>query len=200
MSFLNEIILEGKIVKLIPVKMNQAAELITAASDGNLWNLWYTSIPTPDGMIAYIKKAILDFENDQGLAFVVIDQQSKKIIGCTRYTNVSPEDRRVEIGYTWYAKSFQKTGVNTECKYLMLTHAFEILDCIAVEFRTNWFNHVSRAAILRLGAKQDGILRNHKIMPDGTYRDTVVFSIIKNEWPTTKTHLEYKMKQNVQLQ
>jgi RimJ/RimL family protein N-acetyltransferase len=126
--------------------------------------------------------------------FVVIDKSTNNLIGSTRYCNIEPLHRRLEIGYTWYSKSHQRTGVNTECKYLLLSHAFEDLKCIAVEFRTNWFNYASRTAILRLGAKQDGILRNHRIVSEGNYRDTVVFSIIESEWNIVKKSLEFEMK------
>ena len=124
---------------------------------------------------------------------MVIDNATQKIIGSTRYCNADMLNKRVEIGYTWYAKSFQRTGINTECKYLLLRHAFEALESIAVEFRTHWHNQASRAAIARLGAKQDGILRNHQKNTQGGYRDTVVFSIIDQEWPGVKKGLEYKM-------
>ncbi len=119
---------------------------------------------------------------------------SGEIVGCTRYFNVDASNRRLEIGHTWYAKRAQRTAVNTECKLLLLTHAFEKLRCIAVEFRTHWFNQASRAAIARLGAKQDAVLRNHQISPDGSYRDTVVFSIIEGEWPAVKQHLRYQLE------
>ena len=123
------------------------------------------------------------------------DGHPGKIVGATRLFNVDEANRRLEIGHTWYAKSVQRTAINTECKLLLLTHAFETLHCIAVEFRTHWMNHQSRAAIARLGAKQDGVLRNHQRMPDGSFRDTVVFSIIESEWLTVKRHLQYKLEQ-----
>jgi RimJ/RimL family protein N-acetyltransferase len=123
------------------------------------------------------------------------DGKPGKVVGATRLFNVDEANRRLEIGHTWYAKSVQRTGINTECKLLLLTHAFETLRCIAVEFRTHWMNHQSRAAIARLGAKQDGVLRNHQRMPDGSFRDTVVFSIIESEWLTVKRHLQYKLEQ-----
>jgi RimJ/RimL family protein N-acetyltransferase len=125
---------------------------------------------------------------------VVIDLKTDEIIGSTRFCNATPQFRRVEIGYTWYAKSYQRTGVNTECELLLLRHAFEHLHAIAVEFRTNWHNHASRNATLRLGAKQDGVLRNHRIDTEGIMRDTVIFSIIDTEWPAVKKNLKYKMK------
>ncbi|WP_235425606.1 GNAT family N-acetyltransferase [Cellvibrio mixtus] len=142
---------------------------------------------------AYLNKAFNDQEAGVALLFAVVDNRTQKIIGTTRYCNADNLNHRVEIGYTWYAKSFQRTGVNTECKYLLLSHAFETLNSIAVEFRTHWHNHASRTAIARLGAKQDGILRNHQKNAEGVYRDTVVFSIIDQEWPTVKKNIEYKM-------
>jgi RimJ/RimL family protein N-acetyltransferase len=128
------------------------------------------------------------------MVFVIREIATGDVVGSTRYFNVDAANRRLEIGHTWYAKRVQRTAVNTECKLLLLTHAFEALGCIAVEFRTHFFNFASREAIARLGAKQDGILRNHQIMPDGTLRDTVVFSIIAPEWPTVKRHLEHRLE------
>ncbi|MGH1517688.1 GNAT family N-acetyltransferase [Chryseobacterium sp. JK1] len=188
-----EIILETDRIKLIPIRETHKNELISASRDGDLSGLWFTFIPESDSFDSYIAKAIDDFKEDKGLAFVVIDKKSNTIIGTTRYTNATPEHRRLEIGFTWYAKTYQKTYVNTECKLLLLTHAFEVLKAVAVEFRTNWYNFQSRNAILRLGAKQDGVIRNHQIMPDGSFRDTVIFSIIESEWPTCKRSLQYKM-------
>jgi RimJ/RimL family protein N-acetyltransferase len=125
------------------------------------------------------------------MPFAVRHNTTGNVVGCTRYFNVDAANRRLEIGHTWYSKSVQRTAVNTECKLLLLTHAFEVLGCIAVEFRTHWFNHASRVAIERLGAKQDGVLRNHQLLPDGPRRDTVVFSIIDGEWPAVRRHLKF---------
>lgn len=194
-KWFNEIVLETENVKLTPITLNHKADLIAASTDGNLSELWFTSIPTLENIDNYIEKAIADFELDKGLAFVVINKKTDTIIGTTRYTNATPEHRRLEIGYTWYAKSFQKTYINSECKLLLLTHAFEELKAIAVEFRTNWYNFQSRNAIARLGAKQDGVLRNHQIMTDGSIRDTVIFSIIESEWKTCKLSLKHKIEQ-----
>ena len=188
-----ETTLTGKIVTLIPLKREHIGALLQASSDGELWTLWYTSVPSSKTIDAYLDQAFKDQEAGRALLFAVVDNATQKIIGSTRYCNSDNLNQRVEIGYTWYAKSFQKTGVNTECKYLLLTHAFETLNAIAVEFRTHWHNQASRTAIARLGAKQDGILRNHQKSEDGIYRDTVVFSIIDQEWPTVKKNLEYKM-------
>ena len=191
--WLYETTLTGKIVTLIPLKREHTDALLQASSDGELWRLWYTSVPSSKTIDAYIDQAFKDQEAGRALLFAVVDNATQKIIGSTRYCNADNPNQRLEIGYTWYAKSFQKTGVNTECKYLLLTHAFETLNAIAVEFRTHWHNQASRTAIARLGAKQDGVLRNHQKSAEGVYRDTVVFSIIDQEWLTVKKNLEYKM-------
>lgn len=192
-SWLNDITIKGKLVTLIPLQREHREALLDAAGDGELWSLWYTSVPAHKTIDAYLDLAFKEQYAGRSLPFVVIDNTSQKIIGTTRYCNADKLNQRVEIGYTWYAKSFQRTGTNTECKYLLLSHAFETLNAIAIEFRTHWHNHASRAAIARLGAKQDGVLRNHQKNIDGIYRDTVVFSIIDQEWPTVKKSLEYKM-------
>ena len=191
--WLYETTLKGNLVTLAPLTRGHTNALLEAAADDELWNLWYTSVPSISTIDAYLDQAFKDQNEGRALLFVVIDKATQKIIGSTRYCNSDSLNKRVEIGYTWYAKSFQRTGINTECKYLLLSHAFEVLDSIAVEFRTHWHNHASRAAIARLGAKQDGILRNHQKNAEGVYRDTVVFSIIDQEWPTVKKNLEYKM-------
>lgn len=191
--WLYETTFTGKLVTLAPLQPEHANALLDAAADGELWNLWYTSVPTISTIDAYLDQAFKDQADGRALLFVVIDNATQKIIGSTRYCNADSLNKRVEIGYTWYAKSFQRTGINTECKYLLLTHAFETLNSIAVEFRTHWHNQASRAAIARLGAKQDGILRNHQKSAEGFYRDTVVFSVIDQEWRTVKKNLEYKM-------
>lgn len=193
-NWLKPIELSGSKVKLIPLNTNHKDALLQAAQDGNLWDLWYTSVPSAKTIDQHISTALRDQELEKALPFVVLEKESGKIIGSTRYCNAEPEHRRLEIGYTWYAKSFQRTGVNTECKYLLLTHAFETLESIAVEFRTHWHNLTSRKAIARLGAKQDAVLRNHRINPDRSYRDTVVFSIIESEWKTVKMSLEFEMR------
>jgi len=193
MAFIEPVTLAGRIATLEPLVVAHGPELARAASDGELWRLWYTHIAPPSGMHEYVATA-LDMRDRLGaMPFVVRENASGDVVGCTRYFNVDAANRRVEIGHTWYAKRVQRTGVNTECKLLLLGHAFETLSCIAVEFRTHWFNHASRAAIARLGAKQDGVLRNHQLMPDGARRDTVVFSIIDGEWPAVKQHLQFKL-------
>lgn len=194
-KWLNELVLETAHVKLVPLRAEHKPGLVAAVMDGELSKLWFTAVPSPETMDNYIAKAIEDFELDKGLAFVVIDKRTNKIIGSTRYTNATPEHKRLEIGYTWYASSFQNTYINSECKLALLTHAFEELNAIATEFRTNWYNFRSRNAIARLGAKQDGVLRNHQVMADGLTRDTVVFSIIASEWPTCKRSLMFRIEE-----
>ena len=195
MSFwINEITLKGELVELIPLSQKHEQSISDAVQDGELWKLWYTGVPSPETTSDYIQRAIDSKKYDGWLAFVVKDLKTQKIVGCTRYCNVDNIHKRLEIGYTWYSKSTQRTGINTEVKFLLLKHAFETLNAIAVEFRTHWFNQQSRAAITRLGAKQDGVLRNHQKMNDGSFRDTVVFSIIESEWLSVKSHLQFKMK------
>ena len=196
--WIEPVILTGTNVILEPLSLEHADGITVAVKDGELWKLWYTHIPSPDMVDEYIKKALDLRENAGWMPFIVREKISNKIIGSTRYCNVDEVNQRLEIGYTWYSKSYQRTGVNTECKYLLLSHAFEKLDAIAVEFRTHWHNHKSRAAIARLGAKQDGVLRNHQKSPDGMYRDTVVFSIINQEWLTVKQSLKFKMNSQYQ--
>ena len=191
--WIEPITLTGSNVILEPLAREHAGGMSEAVKDGELWKLWYTSIPAPEKVEDYINIALGMRENAGALPFVVREKESNKIIGSTRYFNVDEVNQRLEIGHTWYSKSYQRTSVNTECKYLLLTHAFEKLDAIAVELRTHWHNHASRAAIARLGAKQDGVLRNHQKSAGGTYRDTVVFSIINLEWPAVKKSLEFKL-------
>lgn len=193
MAFIESIALEGRYAALEPLTAGHRDALVAAASDGELWKLWYTSVPAPDQTGAYIDAALGMRDRLGAMPFAIREQRSRKVVGSTRYCNVDVGNRRLEIGYTWYAASVQRSAVNTESKLMLLTHAFESLECIAVEFRTHWMNHQSRAAIARLGAKQDGILRNHQLMADGSYRDTVVFSIIESEWPTVKRHLQFKL-------
>ena len=194
MAFVEPVTLEGRYATLEPLAREHEADLRRAAADGELWRLWYTSVPAPDKTGAYIDAALKMREDLGAMLFAVRDSAAGDIVGCTRYFNVDAANRRLEIGHTWYAKRAQRTAINTECKLLLLTHAFEMLACIAVEFRTHRFNHASREAIARLGAKQDGVLRNHQILPDGSYRDTVVFSIIESEWPAVKRQLTFLLE------
>ena len=191
--WIEPVTLTGSKVILEPLSLEHLDGLISAVKDGELWKLWFTSIPAPEKAGEYIKTALEMRENAGAMPFIVRDRESNKIIGCTRYFNVDEVNQRLEIGYTWYSESYQRTAANTECKYLLLSHAFEKLDAIAVEFRTHWHNHKSRAAIARLGAKQDGVLRNHQRTADGSYRDTVVFSIINLEWSAVKQSLMFKL-------
>ncbi len=191
--WIEPVTLTGSKVVLAPLSIEHKDGMIAAVKDGELWNLWYTTVPSPEKVEDYINKALGMREAAGAMPFIVLEKEANKVIGCTRYFNVDEDNHRLEIGYTWYSESYQRTGVNTECKYLLLSHAFEKLDAIAVELRTHWHNHKSRAAIARLGAKQDGVLRNHTRSADGVYRDTVVFSIINSEWPAVKQSLKYKM-------
>lgn len=192
-KWLNKIELNGGNVRLEPLMLTHIDGLTDAVKDGELWKLWYTSAPEPENVRSYIEQAISDFDNDKSLPFVIIRVDSKEVVGTTRFMNADSKNRRLEIGTTWYSKSSQRTGINTQCKYLLLEYAFETLKCIAVEFRTHWHNVQSREAIAKLGAKQDGILRNHQFDKTGNLRDTVVFSIIESEWNTVKQSLEFKI-------
>ena len=192
--WIEPVTLAGSKVILEPLVLEHAVGMVEAVKDGELWKLWFTSIPSPEKVGEYIQTALNWRENLGAMPFIIREKESNKIVGCTRYFNVDEVNQRLEIGYTWYSESVQRTSINTECKYLLLSHAFEKLDAIAVEFRTHWHNHKSRAAIARLGAKQDGVLRNHQRSADGIYRDTVVFSIINLEWPAVKRSLEFKLQ------
>lgn len=173
-----------------PLSMEHKADLIEAASDGELWQLWYALVPSPNEMAAEIQRR-LDLQS-QGLMlpFTVIDNKNHRVLGMTTYMDIVANYKRLEIGWTWYRKSVQKTAVNTEAKLLLLTRAFESLQCVAVRFSTNFFNHRSRRAIERLGAKMDGVLRNHRIMRNGIVCDSCTYSIIQHEWPAVKINLQ----------
>ncbi|MEO8752846.1 MAG: GNAT family protein [Casimicrobiaceae bacterium] len=194
MRFIEPVTLRGQVATLEPLAREHTADLAKAAADGELWRLWYTSVAPPDRMHEYVAGALDMRERQDAMPFAVRDNATGDLVGCTRYFNVDARSRRLEIGHTWYARRVQRTSLNTECKLLLLTHAFEALGCIAVEFRTHWFNHASRTAIARLGAKQDGVLRNHQLAPDGAKRDTVVFSIIDGEWPAVRAHLRFQLE------
>jgi RimJ/RimL family protein N-acetyltransferase len=176
---------------LEPLIPAHADELRTATRDGELHKLWYTSIPHADDMEGEIKRRLALQAQGSMLPFSVVDARTGSVVGMTTYMNIDSFARRVEIGSTWYSRSAQRTVINTECKLLLLSHAFESLNCIAVEFRTHFLNTQSRRAIERIGGKFDGVLRNHSIMADGTLRDTAVYSIIASEWPTVATHLRW---------
>ncbi len=191
MGWMEPVTLAGTHVRLEPLATGHGEALAAAAADGELSKLWYTSVAPPERMAAEIDRRLALQRICSMLPFAVIDPATGDAVGMTTFMNVDAANRRVEIGSTWYAKRVQRTPLNTEAKRLLLSHAFERLDCIAVEFRTHWMNHRSRAAIARLGARQDGVLRSHQLMPDGSLRDTVVFSIVAAEWPTVKRHLTF---------
>jgi len=192
MPWPDPVVLTGDHARLEPLQREHRDALIEAVKDGELWKLWYTSVPAPDKMEAEIERR-LGLQAAGSMLPFTVRNAAGKIVGMTTFMNIDATHKRVEIGSTWYAKSVQRTPLNTECKLMLLRHAFENLNCIAVEFRTHFFNHQSRRAIERLGAKQDGILRSHQVAPNGSLRDTVVFSIIASEWPTVRGHLTYQL-------
>ena len=185
--------LAGRHVRLVPLSREHERGLADASRDGELWRLWYTAIPSPEGMRAEIDRRLDLQARGSMLPFTVLDGEDR-IVGMTTFMNVDETHRRVEIGSTWYARRVQRTPLNTECKRLLLAHAFDTLGCIAVEFRTHAFNTQSRRAIERLGARLDGILRHHQRMPNGTLRDTCVYSIVAPEWPTVRAHLDWQLE------
>jgi RimJ/RimL family protein N-acetyltransferase len=193
MTFLAPVTLSGKLTTLEPLSHDHHDGLVEAASDGELWNLWYTSVPRPETMRAEISRRLELRQNGSMMPFTARRNDNGQIIGMTTYMNADETNRRLEIGSTWNAQSTQRTGTNTDAKLLLLSHAFDELQCIAVEFCTHWMNQQSRAAIARLGAKQDGVLRNHQRMADGSLRDTVVFSIIESEWPAVRNELQRRL-------
>lgn len=193
MRSVEPITLADERVRLEPLALSHADGLRDAASDGRLWTLRYTSVPSPDDTETYIERALQNFRDGHRLAFAVIDVPSGRVIGSTSYHDIVPEVERLEIGYTWYAKTFQRTHVNTAAKLLLMTHAFETLGAQLVGWRTDNFNFASQRAIERLGAKRDGIIRHHALRPDGTVRDTVMYSLTAGEWPEVRTHLRWRL-------
>ena len=193
MAFLDPVTLKGRYAGLAPLSLNHHDALAEAVRDGELWKLWYTAIPAPDGMKAEIERRLDLQSKGTMLPFAVLDASGTSV-GMTTYMNIDAASRRLEIGSTWYRQSVQRGPLNTQCKLLLLTHAFETLDCIAVEFRTHVLNSQSRRAIERLGAKLDGILRRHLIQPNGTIRDSAVYSITAVEWPMVKSHLAWQLE------
>ena len=197
MDWPTPISLHGTRVSIVPLVLTHLEGLQRAAADGDISRLWYTVAPAPETMAANIEQRLRQRQAGSMLPFTVIEQgageTAGQIAGMTTYLNIDAANKRLEIGATWYRKSVQRTGLNTECKYLLLKHAFEDLACIAVEFRTHYLNQQSRRAIERLGAKFDGILRAHMVMPNGTVRDTAVYSVIASEWPTVKANLVWLM-------
>jgi RimJ/RimL family protein N-acetyltransferase len=188
-----QVTLQGRHVRLEPLRPDHAPALAEAARDGELWKLWYTAIPGPEQMAAEIARRLALHAAGSMLPFAVIDAQGNAA-GMTTYMNIDNTHQRVEIGSTWYASRVQRTPLNTEAKRLLLAHAFETLQCIAVEFRTHRFNSQSRRAIERLGAQFDGMLRNHQRASNGTLRDTAVYSITADEWPTVRGHLDFQLE------
>jgi RimJ/RimL family protein N-acetyltransferase len=197
MSFLEPVVLEGNHVVLEPLTDDHHDGLVDAVRDGELWKLWYTRIPRPESVPEEIGSRLRQQRAGTMLPFTVRQVATGRVVGMTTFCNADAAGPRIEIGATWLARSAQGTAVNPEAKLLMLRHAFEEWDCVAVEFRTHWMNRQSRAAIARLGAKQDGVLRHHMRMPDGTLRDTVVFSIIAPEWPTVRANLQHRLTPDV---
>lgn len=193
MSLVQSVTLEGARVRLVPLSHEHHDQLVDALRDGELWKLWYTSIPAPEGLRAEIDRRLALKAQGSMFPFAVILQSTQQAVGMTTYLNIDATNRRVEIGATWYRKSVQRTGLNSECKLLLMAHAFETLNAIAVEFRTHFFNRQSRTAIERLGAKLDGILRQHQLASNRTLRDTCVYSILDCEWPTVKRNLEFQL-------
>lgn len=193
MIFPKPITLEGHGVRLEPLTLGHAEALALAASDGELWKLWFTSVPMPENSAGYIENALRGLEAGHMLPWAVRELSSDTVIGTTRYHDIVPEIDRVEIGWTWYAARWQRSHVNTVCKLLLLGHAFEGLGCRVVGLRTDNFNFRSQRAIEGIGAKKDGVIRHHAPRPDGTARDTVIYSILDSEWPDVKRHLELRL-------
>jgi RimJ/RimL family protein N-acetyltransferase len=193
MAFLRPVTLSGRHATLVPLSSAHLDGLADAARDGELWNLWYTLVPSPENMAAEIERRLALLAKDSMLPFTVLDAEGR-VSGMSTYMNVDGANRRVEIGSTWYAQRVQRTPLNTECKLMLLTHAFDTLGCIAVEFRTHRLNTQSRRAIERLGAQLDGMLRSHQISANGTLRDTAVYSIVAAEWPTVRAHLQHQLQ------
>ena len=191
MSFVQPVTLSGRGIQLVPLTLAHEAGLRAAAADGQLWQLRITSVPEPEQTRAYIEAALSGRDTDARFAFAVLDQASGIVLGSSSYHDILPAVKRLEIGYTWYAARCQRTHVNTTCKLLMLTHAFETLGCHVVGWRTDNFNHASQRAIERLGARKDGVIRGHALRRDGTIRDTVMYSLRSGEWPEVKAQLLY---------
>jgi RimJ/RimL family protein N-acetyltransferase len=195
MAWLERVTLDGgQHVRLEPLGPEHHDALVEAVRDGELWRLWYTSAPSPEGMAAWIDAALAMRERDGALPFVVRERGSGRVLGSTRCFHVDPVNRRFEIGHTWMRASSQRSGANLEAKLALLRHAFETLDCIAVEFRTHFMNRQSRTAIEGLGARLDGILRAHQRTADGALRDTCVYSITAPEWPAVRNHLRWRLE------
>ena len=194
MAALEPTTLSGQSVDLVPLAHEHHDGLVEAAQDGNLWQLWYTGVPAPEAMSTHIDRCLGLQAAGVLLPFTVFDRASGRVVGMTTCLNIDLAGPRLEIGGTWYASRVQRTSLNTEAKLLLLSHAFDKLNCLAVEFRTHFLNHQSRRAIERLGAKLDGVLRQHMRMRDGTLRDTCVYSIIPSEWPAVRSNLNWQLE------
>jgi RimJ/RimL family protein N-acetyltransferase len=192
--WIEPVVLRGSHAVLEPLAPEHRDALLAAAADGELWRLWYTSAPGPDSIDGWLQQALAQREQAGALPFVVRRPSDGRVIGSTRLFNVDAANRRLEIGHTWYSASVQRGPVNTECKAMLLAHAFDTLGCIAVELRTHFMNRQSRAAIERLGARLDGVLRHHQRLPNGTIRDTCVYSIVAPEWPAVRENLRWQME------
>ena len=190
---LEPVTLTGEHVRLVPLAPEHGPALAAAVQDGELSELWYTTVPSPERMPTEIERRLALHHAGSMLPFTVVDPASGDPVGMTTYMHIDTANRRLEIGSTWYAERVQRSPLNTEAKLLLLTHAFDRLGCIAVEFRTHFFNQPSRRAIERLGAKLDGILRSHMVAADGSLRDTCVYSIIAAEWPAVRAHLRWQL-------
>jgi len=193
MSFVSPITLRDRGIELRPMTLEHEAGLRSAAADGELWNIRVTSVPEPEQTRQYMEDALAMREAGHRFPFVVVESDSGRVLGTTSFHDIVPAIRRVEIGWTWYAKSVQRSHVNTTCKMLLLTHAFETLNCHVVGWRTDNFNFASQAAIERLGAKKDGVIRGHALRRDGTIRDTVMYSLRSGEWPEVKAQLMHAL-------
>lgn len=188
-----EPVLKGKLVELRPLQQEHAAQLLRAAADGALWNMTLTVIPGPSNIDSYIRTALQGRDSGTVMPFVIVNRETEEVVGTTRFWKIDRANRKVEIGHTWLSESAQRSGINTEAKYLLLTYAFEVMEVVRVQFTTDELNERSRAAILRIGAKQEGIVRHERIMPDGRKRNSVRFSIIDPEWAEIKQMLQQKM-------
>ena len=191
MAFVEPVALSDRGIALLPLDLSHEAGLQAAAADGQLWNIRVTSVPRPEDMRKYIEDALAMRDAGNRLAFCVLESASQKVLGCTSYHDIVPNLKRLEIGWTWYAHSVQRSHVNTTCKLLLMTHAFDTLGCQVVGWRTDNFNFRSQTAIERLGAKKDGVLRGHALRRDGTIRDTVMYSMRAGEWPEARAQLHY---------
>ena len=200
MAFVQPVILRDRGIRLEPLALGHEAGLRAAAADGQLWTIRVTGVPEPEQTRAYIETALQMREQGSRFAFAVIDEAGERVLGSTSFHDIMPAVQRVEIGYTWYAQSVQRSHVNTTCKLLMMGHAFDTLGCAVVGWRTDNYNFASQRAIERLGAKKDGVIRHHQLRRDGTVRDTVMYSMTASEWPEAKAQLLYLLKRHAQTE